>query len=57
MSISAGNIDFSKLFETQQTGNNGAAGNGVPQVPAQESRGAEMDKFMKDIDFSKFNLQ
>ena len=59
MSISAGNIDFSKLFQTQQTGNNGAAaGNSIPQGGVeQQSRGSEMDKFMKDVDFSKLNLQ
>ena len=59
MSISSGNIDFSKLFQTQSTGNNGAAAaNNVPQGGAQQSQGTEMDKFMKDMNgFKNFHLQ
>ena len=56
MSISAAGIDFSKLYETQSTGNNGAAGagNATAGASAQQSQGAIMDQFMKDVDFSKF---
>jgi hypothetical protein len=59
MSISSGNIDFSKLFQTQSTGNNGAAAaNNVQQGGDQKSQGAEMDKFMKDMNgFKNFHLQ
>ena len=56
MSISAAGIDFSKLYEAQSTGNNGAAGAGnIPTGSSgQQSQGAIMDQFMKDVDFSKF---
>ena len=59
MNISAGGIDFSKLFETQQTGNNGSAGaNNVSASSAgQQSQGAIMDQFKSDVDFSKLKLQ
>ena len=59
MSISAGGIDFSKLYQTQATGNNGSAGaaNVGAADAGQQSQGAVMDQFKKDVDFSKLKLQ
>ena len=60
MSISAGNIDFSKLFKTQATGNNGAAASGnvsTAETGQSQPQGAIMQQFNKDVDFSKLKLQ